>query len=121
MALFTPTSSRSSFETTDSMLAKIAAEFALILYMLAEMPVLMAAEVILMLIIFAAAIWLFMLMLIMFAEAIMSRIPISSWVSLTLTSRALMSSRLSARSPSLALTLALSEVTSPYRDAIVFS
>ena len=113
MALLTPASPRASFASTDSMLAKIAAEFALILYMLAEMPVLMAAEVILMLIIFDAAIWLFMLMLIMFAEAIMSRISISSWFSLTLTSRALMSSRLSARSPSLALTLALSEVTSP--------
>ena len=116
MALLIPISPRSSFELTDSMLAKIAAEFALILYMLAEMPVLIAAEVILMLIIFAAVIWLFMLMLIMFTEAIMSRISISPWFALTRTSRALMSSRLSARSPSLVLTLALSEVTSPYSD-----
>ena len=56
MALLIPDSPRSSFELTDSMLAKIAAEFALILYMLAEMPVLIAAEFILMLIILAAVI-----------------------------------------------------------------
>ena len=56
IALFIPIYSMSSFELTDSMLASIEAEFALILYMLAEMPELIAAEFILMLIIFVAVI-----------------------------------------------------------------
>ena len=56
MALETPICPRSSLASIDSMLAKIEAEFALIFYMLAEMPVLIAAEFILILIILAAVI-----------------------------------------------------------------
>ena len=56
MALLIPIKSRSSLELTESMMVKIESEFALILYMLSEMPALIATEFILMLIIFAAVI-----------------------------------------------------------------
>ena len=107
------------------MLRRIEAEFALILFMLAEMPVLvlsMLAEMafwfMLMLIMFAWVISLFMLMDIMLAEAIMSRTEISSELSLTLMSRALRSSSTSSMPVSLRLTRCLRDETSPWIDAM---